>query len=101
MQSREETEHLIGKLVGVDVDCLPELPNGQFYWRDLIGLEVSGSDGQKLGVVKAMMETGANDVAVVGREDCNEEILIPWVEQVVTRVDLDNGQVMVNWDPDY
>ncbi len=47
------------------------------------------------------METGANDVAVVRREGCEEEILIPWVEQVVAQVDLERGQVKVDWDPDY
>jgi len=101
MRTREETDHLIGELIGVDVDSLPALPTGQFYWRDLIGLKVLGSDGKKLGVVREMMETGANDVAVVRRDGCEEEILIPWVEQVVTRVDLENGKVMVDWDPDY
>ena len=101
LQSREETEHLIGELVGVDGNSLPALPQGQFYWRDLIGLKVLDSDGRTLGAVQEMMETGANDVAVVSAEERNEEILIPWVEEVITQVDLENGQVMVDWDPDY
>ena len=101
LQSREETEHLIGELVGVDGNSLPALPQGQFYWRDLIGLKVLDSNGRTLGTVQEMMETGANDVAVVSAEERNEEILIPWVEEVITQVDLENGQVMVDWDPDY
>ena len=94
---REDTAHLIGALVGVEAEQLPALPQGRYYWRDLMGLRVVNADGLALGVLDAMMETGANDVAVVRRPGTKQEILIPWIEQVVSKVDVKSGEIAVDW----
>ena len=59
-------------------------------------------DGEQLGQVKRMMETGANDVIVVQDETEKQEILIPYVrEQVVKCVDLEKKTITVDWQKDY
>ncbi len=67
--------------------------------EDLIGLKVVTTEGVELGKVDHLMETGANDVLVVNGE---RERLIPFLQpQTVTRVDLDGGLLVVEWDPDF
>jgi 16S rRNA processing protein RimM len=77
----------------------PPLKRGQYYWADLIGLEVRTTEGVVLGIVANMMETGANDVMEVRGE---RERLIPFVAgQFVKEVRLDDGVVIVDWDPEF
>lgn len=92
----------------VDKSLLPELSAGDFYWHQLIGLKVIsvyGGCSVLLGEVAQMLETGANDVIVVrpceGSLDNNER-LVPYVlEQYVLEVDLDAGELRVDWDPEF
>ncbi|MBP1151514.1 MULTISPECIES: ribosome maturation factor RimM [Methylocaldum] len=72
---------------------------GEYYWADLIGLEVRTTSGISLGAVTGMMETGANDVMTVHGE---RERLIPFVVgEFVKSVDLNEGVLIVDWDPDF
>jgi 16S rRNA processing protein RimM len=102
---RTAAEQLAGMDIQVAVSELPELPEGEYYWYQLEGLSVRDTGGRELGRVVRLMETGANDVLVVRAEKAQSwgrECLIPWLpEQVVQSVDLDAGQMVVNWDPDY
>ena len=61
---RDQAESLIGSKILVPSDALPKLPEGEYYWHQLLGLAVSNQD-QELGVIASLMETGANDVLVV------------------------------------
>jgi 16S rRNA processing protein RimM len=73
----------------------------EFYWADLIGLSVENLDGEVLGTVDYLLETGANDVLVV-KADKQDERLIPFVmEDIVKLVDLDNKLIRVDWAKDY
>ncbi len=86
-------------------DALPELEEGDYYWSDLIDLSVRTQDGQLLGTVHSLMETGANDVLVVqasaGSID-ERERLVPWVPgDVVKDVDLVARMITVDWDPEF
>jgi 16S rRNA processing protein RimM len=74
-------------------DAIP-LEDGEFYLFQLIGLEVVTTSGEVLGVLREVIETGANDVYVV-RGGGRGEVLIPAVPHVVRGVDLDAGRVMV------
>jgi 16S rRNA processing protein RimM len=87
-----------GREVAVPRELLPATADNEFYWADLIGLSVVNMQGEDLGVVSQVVETGANDVLVVqgGRER-----LIPFTEQVVTRVDLAGRVIRVDWGSDY
>ncbi|MTV81120.1 ribosome maturation factor RimM [Secundilactobacillus folii] len=71
-----------------------DLEDGQYYYHQIIGLDVITEDGRKLGTIKEIMAPGANDVWVVARPD-KEDLLLPVIDQVVKKVDLDAGQVTV------
>lgn len=84
-------------LIGVRRDQLPPLSPGEYYWSDLEGLTVVNTVGDLLGQVRYLFETGANDVLVVQGE---RERLLPYVKNVVLEVDLEKGQILVDWDAD-
>lgn len=100
---------LLGRAeIEVDKAELPELPEGEYYWYQLLGLKVitSTTDAERLlGIVADMMETGANDVMVVRPiEGCRDdkERLIPYIPQLyVLGVDLTSGEIRVDWDPEF
>lgn len=80
-------------------DQFPELKRGQYYWTDLIGLEVRTPDGLLLGTIVDMLATGANDVMEV-RGD--RDRLVPFImHEYIKSVDLDQGVVIADWDPDF
>ena len=98
IDDRDMAEALRGSEIGVLRDALPAPEEGQFYWSDLKGLQVVHRDGAVLGKVDYLLETGANDVMVVKGET---ERLIPFaMNDVVLDVDLDAGQITVDWEWD-
>jgi len=82
----EQANRLVGSELCVPESRLPPTASGEFYWYQLIGLEVVNTEGQRLGTLEEIIETGSNDVYVVRQE--REEILIPAIEKVVREVDL-------------
>lgn len=90
---------LNGHRILVKETDLPKLPEGEFYWRELIGLLVSNAE-QEIGKVSSILETGANDVLIIKRED-KSEVLIPYINEVVINVDIEKGTMLVDWDPAY
>lgn len=99
LDDRDRAMALVGLEVAVPRSELPKLPKGEYYWTDLQGLRVETVDGVALGTVDHLFATGANDVLVVQGE---RERLVPFVQgQVVTRIDLDGGVMVVDWDPDF
>jgi 16S rRNA processing protein RimM len=95
----EEAQSLRGARVLVDRARFPPTVPGEFYRVDLLGLTVRCLDGGVLGVVKDLLETGANDVLVVEGE---RERLVPFVQgRTVTKVDLEAGEILVDWDRDF
>lgn len=99
VDDRDAAFALKGTIVAVDREEFPDLDEDEFYWVDLIGLNVINVQGESLGVVKDLMETGANDVLVAKLEQ--EERLIPFVAQYVVKVDMQNKQIIVDWGLDY
>ena len=96
---RDQANILVGQQIFVGRDQLPPAEEGEYYWSDLEGLEVHTTDGEVLGRVDRMMETGANDVMVLQGE---RERLVPFIQgQYVKRVDLEAGLIVVDWDPDF
>jgi 16S rRNA processing protein RimM len=106
VDDRDQAQALVGSEILVSEATLPDLPQGDFYWRDLIGMSVMTTQGYDLGVVSDMMETGANDVLVV-KANLNDgfskkERLIPYLfEEVVESVSIENKQICVDWDPGF
>lgn len=94
--------------IAVNRDQLPELDAGEYYWSQLEGLRVitvfQGIE-KDLGKVSKLFETGANDVLVVQGDDSSidqKERLIPYVpDQFVLVIDLDKGEIRVDWDPEF
>lgn len=88
--------------IAVPSKALPTLPPGEYYWRDLMGLTVITENGQVLGAVTGFLETGSNDVLrVVPAGAEAEECLIPYLDEVVLQVKLEEGQMVVRWEPDF
>jgi 16S rRNA processing protein RimM len=99
--NRDEASPLVGANIAVDRDQLPDLANDEYYWSDLIGLDVQTPAGETLGKVDHLLETGANDVLVVKGND-GQETLIPYIKgQVIKEIDLEAGCIRVEWDLDY
>ena len=98
-EDREQAIKLVGQQIFVERDQLPPTDEGEYYWTDLEGLEVHTTNGNVLGRVDRLMETGANDVLVIRGE---REHLVPFVQgQYVKRVDLEGGLIEVDWDPEF
>ena len=96
---RNAAEKLKGLLIAVPRDRLPKQAEDEYYWTDLIGLEVVNEADERLGTVEKLLETGANQVLVVQGEQ--DEILIPFIEQAIRQVDLKHKVIRVDWKADY
>lgn len=104
IDDRDEANLLTNYEIYVNAQDLPDLDEGDFYWKDLIGCKVVTMNGYDLGQVTDLMETGSNDVLVVkaNLKDAfgAKERLIPFVEeQFIKYVDLSAKQITVDWDP--
>ncbi|MDT8439457.1 MAG: ribosome maturation factor RimM [Wenzhouxiangellaceae bacterium] len=114
---RDAAEAAIGRVLWVPREVLPELPHGQWYWKDLIGLEAWNREGECLGRVTGMIDAGVHDVLQIapgaeadapgtpgGMPDADEvtERLIPFVmDRYVLAVDPVAGRIDVDWQPDW
>ena len=98
-EDRSSAEALTGCRILIRPEQLPGLQDGDYYWSDLIGLQVESLQGEPLGVVASMIETGADDVLVVNGD---RERLIPFViDDIVREVNLDEQRMVVDWLLDY
>ena len=94
-----QAEKLIGCEIGIPRSRLHKLDADEYYWADLIGMEVVTVDGVVFGHVDHLFETGANDVLVVQGE---RERLLPWLlGDVIKSVSLDEKRITVDWDPEF
>ena len=91
--NREQANALVGTEVYINRARLPELDDGAYYWFDLIGLNVYTTEDRYIGRLDAIIETGANDVYVVRKDD--REILIPALKSVVRVIDTDQKIIQV------
>lgn len=104
-EDRNAADLLVGAGIWVPKSSLPSLDEDEYYWSELIDMQVITEQGVLLGQVHAMMETGANDVIVVraceGSIDA-EERLLPWLPgRVIRFVDRNQRRITVDWDPDF
>jgi 16S rRNA processing protein RimM len=90
---RTQAEQLRGQLVQVPVEEAMPLPEGSYYMYQLLGLQVITTEGEMLGPIVNILETGANDVYVVDRQ--GKELLLPAIADVVQSVDLAKGQMII------
>jgi 16S rRNA processing protein RimM len=97
---RSAAEAAAGLLVGVPHQALPPTAADEYYWADLIGLEVVNTHGQSLGRILGLIETPANAVLRVG-DGQGAERLLPFVAAVVLEVELAQARVRVAWEIDW
>ncbi len=91
--SREAAQELRGKFLQVPEDQAIPLEEGEYFLFQLIGLDVEMVDGERLGKLTEVIETGANNVFVVQGEA--GELLIPDISEVVHEVDFQQNKVKV------
>lgn len=99
IDDRDVAFGLKGAVICADRDDFPAPEEDEFYWVDLIGLAVKNLQNEDVGVVKELMETGANDVLVVIKD--KEQRLIPFVSKHVINVNLEQKEIIVDWGLDY
>lgn len=91
---REAVSSLVGQLVTAPAHELPVLPDGEYYWYQLIGCEVYAAAGECVGTVREIWETGAHDVLVVRDED-GVRRLVPTAAELMTEIDLEGRRIVM------
>lgn len=106
IDDRNASESLRGGRIFVPRSSFPEAADGEYYWVDLIGLQVFNREGVDLGQVRDLMSTGPQTVLVIefpaetaGAKPV--ERMIPFVAAFVDGVDLPARRITVDWQPDY
>ncbi|MDA8431002.1 MAG: ribosome maturation factor RimM [Geobacteraceae bacterium] len=89
----DQAKPLVGNELCLKRSLLPELTDDEYYWSDLIGLQVLTDDGTLLGTIADIFETGSSDIYVV--RGTSREYLIPAIGDVIQRVDLVSGRVII------
>lgn len=94
INSREMVDELRQTPVRIDFEQAAPLEEGEFYHFQILGLIAWDEDGNRLGEVVDIIETGANDVYVI-RGESNQELLIPALQENVPEIDVENGRMLV------
>ena len=105
---RDAAEALRGSRIFVPRTSFPSVSVDEYYWVDLIGLNVVNREGVVLGQVKELLSTGAQTVLVIAYQEADEagvvqalERMVPFVAVYVDKVDLPTRLITVDWQPDY
>jgi 16S rRNA processing protein RimM len=106
VDDRNAAESLRGGRIFVPRSSFPSAAEGEYYWVDLIGLQVVNREGLDLGQVRDLMSTGPQTVLVLEAAPETEggkpvERMIPFVSAFVDGVDLPAKRITVDWQPDY
>ena len=89
-----EAEKYKNRVLYAERASLGELPEGVYYIADLIGLDVVKEDGEKVGIISDVFNTGSNDIYEVKREG-QKNLLLPVIDDVVLNIDIENKKVTV------
>lgn len=95
VDDRDAAEALRGAEIVARAEDLPPLPAGEYYWHQLVGLRVVTVDGEAVGTITEILRTGSNDVYVTERAPRRPGPLIPDIADVIERVDLAAGEVVI------
>ena len=93
--SIDQAQSLVGAELLLRRDQLPATEPDEYYWQDLLGLAVQTDKGQRLGSIREILETGANDVYLVRDEATRREYLIPAIARVINSIDLQAGVMTI------
>jgi 16S rRNA processing protein RimM len=90
------------KQIAVPRTSLPKAGKNEYYWSDLIGVNVKNLQGVDFGQITDVFETGANDVIVINSADVgSQERLIPFTAQTILEVSIAAKTMLVDWDADF
>ncbi|ABL02695.1 16S rRNA processing protein RimM [Candidatus Ruthia magnifica str. Cm (Calyptogena magnifica)] len=95
---KEQARAYIGIDLYIKKSQLPQLKSGEYYWDDLIGLEVINKAKIILGKVSNLVDTGSNNVLVINGE---REHWVPYISPFLIKVDIDNQIILVDWDENF
>jgi 16S rRNA processing protein RimM len=105
---RNVAELLKGARIFVSRESFPTPEEDEYYWVDLLGLQVFNREGQDLGQVKDLLSTGPQTVLVIGYSEAgkdgvlvDKERMIPFVGAFIDRVSLAERRIEVDWQADY
>ena len=93
IEDRDAAAKLVRSSVWMSSAKMEELPEGEYYWREIIGLQVFTEEGQILGRIESVFPTGSNDVYVC--QGGEKEILFPAIAEVVRKIDTNQGIMVV------
>ena len=93
VESIEEAAPLLGKEILIQKEQLPDLKEKEYYWFDILGMVVETDEGKRIGRVKEILPTGANDVYVVEGE--RREICLPATAEVIQSIDVERRVMKV------
>ncbi|TWI55135.1 ribosome maturation factor RimM [Halalkalibacter nanhaiisediminis] len=94
--SINDVEKFKGATLYVSEELLKELDEGEFYYHEIIGCLVITEEGTELGKIKEIIETGANDVWVVQRIGGGKDILLPYIEDVIKDINIEEKIIRVH-----
>lgn len=93
---KDQADDLRGKKLYADRDLLPNLPDDEYYYSDLIGLEVRDTGGESLGKVAAIDNHGAGDILEIRGPGIKGSALLPFTKAAVPTVDLKAGRLIAD-----
>lgn len=93
---KDQADALRGTKLLADRDLLPELPDDEYYYADLVGLEVIDAGGERLGKIADVQNHGAGDIIEVRGPGLKSSLLLPFTREVVPTVDLNGRRVIVD-----
>jgi 16S rRNA processing protein RimM len=89
----DSAARLVGSGIFIPAGLLEKLPEDEYYWHQIIGLRVTTQAGEYLGEISSILPTGSNEVYVVTGD--GKEILLPAIEDVIKKIDLEKGEMIV------
>ena len=96
IETKEQADALKGVRLYAGRDQLPSLPDDEYYYADLIGLEVVDTGGTPLGTVRAVQNHGASDLLEIHAPGLKTTVLLPFTVEAVPTVDLASGRIIAD-----
>lgn len=96
MSNINDVERFKGGVLQVTEDQLSDLEEGEFYYHEIIGCDVITDEGNHIGKIKEVLATGAKDVWVIQRKSGGKDLLIPYIDEVVKQVNIEEKKVTIH-----
>ena len=100
-REREQVASLTNIEIGVSRDQLPTLESGEYYWHDLVGMQVVNQQGETLGKVSEIMPTGSNDVLIIEGEESGRHLIPYLLGHFIISIDPSQRIITVDWDANF